>query len=71
MKITTHENESAILATTISDIDRVLSDAAEEARAQNKINIVFIEADNGNEISIAVGGEESVLGGTYDHNSLP
>ena len=71
MKITIHEKEPAIRVNSIEELDSVLFEAANEAKLGEKLNIIYLEADNGNAISIAVGGDETVLGFTYSHNNPP
>jgi len=71
MKIIIHETEPAIQVSTTDELEKVLLKATEEAKGLNKNNIIFLQADNGNEMSVAVGGGETVLGFTYSHNNPP
>lgn len=65
MKITIHENEDAIIAETIEKMDSIIEAATAEARSKQIINVIFFKANNGNEISLAVGGDETVLNFVY------
>jgi hypothetical protein len=53
------------------DVDKVIASASEEARANGLLNIIFLEADNGNYMSLVVGGDETVLGFNYGHQDPP
>ena len=42
---------------------------AEEARRRGVLGAVILEADNGNIITMVIGGEETVLGFDYGHHN--
>jgi hypothetical protein len=71
MKITVHENEPSIEVQDVASVSEVISSAAEEARATGLLNIISIEADNGNYLTLVVGGDETVLGFNYAHQDPP
>jgi hypothetical protein len=53
---------------TIQDenqLQRIIAEAASEVRQRKLLALVFLIADNGNELGIVVGGEETVLSFTY------
>lgn len=41
------------------------------AQSVSKKYIIYLKASNGNEVSLAVGGDEAVLGFAYSHNNPP
>ena len=71
MKITVHQNEPPIEARDISRVHALIYSASEEARAEGLLNIIFIEAENGNYITLVVGGDETVLAFNYGHRDPP
>jgi hypothetical protein len=54
-----------------SELARVLSTAATEARAAGRLNVISLEAPNGNSISFVVGADETVLGFRFGHGNPP
>jgi immunity protein Imm1 of predicted polymorphic toxin system len=70
-KLTVHELEPQIETRSIAELDAAIADATEEAVQAKRPNIVFVEAPNGNSISLVVGDVETVLGFTYAHNDPP
>lgn len=70
MRIVIHESES-LEVRTVADIDRALASATAEACAKGLLNIIELEADNGNTMNIVVGGNQTVLGFRYGHGDLP
>ena len=71
MRITLNEKESARKTDSIRELDDTLEFAKLEAIRENKLNIVFLEANNGNELSVVVGGDETVLGFTFSDGNPP
>ncbi len=71
MKISVHEKETPIQVNSIESLNNVIAKAEAEAQIQRKINVIFFTADNGNEISMAVGNVETVLGFIYSHQNPP
>lgn len=61
----------ATRASTIEELDRLIAMAAEEAQARGMLNIIFLDAPNGNELSLVVGGDETVLGFVHGHRDPP
>ena len=66
-----HDGEDDINVTTMAELDRVIDEACEEARAQDTLSIIFLDAANGNILSLVVGGDETVLTFTYGHLDPP
>jgi len=54
-----------------AELDQTLSEAAAQAQAAHLLNIVFLSAPNGNQLSLVVGGDETVLGFNHGHGSPP
>ena len=65
------DGEDDIHVSTMAEFDRVIHDACEEARAQKTLSIIFLDAANGNILSLVVGGDETVLTFTYGHLDPP
>jgi hypothetical protein len=61
----------ATRVSTADELDRMIAMAAEEAQARGKLNIVFLDAPDGNELSLVVGGDETVLGFVHGHRDPP
>jgi immunity protein Imm1 of predicted polymorphic toxin system len=70
-KLTIHEDEPQTETHSIVELDAAIASATEEAVITKRPNIVFVEAPNGNSISLVVGELETVLGFTYAHNNPP
>lgn len=71
MKITVHENEAPVQVCSIESLEKAIAAAATEARSKEKMSVIFLSVENGNEISMAVGGNETVLGFVYAHQNPP
>ena len=71
MRVSVHDHKPPTEVHSEQEVSALLEVAAAEAESRNKLNIVFVCADNGNEISIVVGSGESVLGFTYAGNEPP
>jgi hypothetical protein len=61
MKITIHEDESPVDVPDISMLDEEINSASEEAYSEGQMNIIIIEADNGNWLGLVVCEAETVL----------
>jgi Immunity protein Imm1 len=61
----------ATRVSTADELDRMIAMAAEEAQARGKLNIIFLDAPDGNELSLVVGGDETVLGFVHGHRDPP
>jgi Immunity protein Imm1 len=57
--------------TTAAELERAVGFASEEARVQGMLNVIYIEAPNGDALSLVVGGDETVLGFTSGHGDPP
>jgi hypothetical protein len=71
MKITVRENEFPVELQDVVSVNEVISSASEEACAKGLLNIISVEADNGNYLTLVVGGDETVLGFNYGHQDPP
>jgi hypothetical protein len=71
MKITVYEDKPSIEIQDIASVNEVISSASEEAHAKGLLNVIFVEADNGNYLTLVVGGDETVLGFNYGHLDPP
>ena len=71
LSISVHDAEPAARISTPTELERVIRLASEEARARRMLNIIILEAANGNNLSFVVGGDETVLSFTYGHRNPP
>ena len=71
LKIQIREGEAPLTVKDVMHLDAALGQAAEEARKRGMLGAVLIEAENGNVLTMVVGGDETVLGfDDYDHQNL-
>ena|SRR5688572_4969198 len=54
-----------------AELDQTLAEAAAQAQAAKLLNIVFLSAPNGDQLSLVVGGDETVLGFNHGHGNPP
>jgi hypothetical protein len=54
-----------------AELDATLGEAAAEALAHGKLNIVLLTAPNNDWLSVVVGGEETVVGFNFGHGDPP
>ena len=71
IKIIVHDNEPPIEVRDITRLNEVIRAASDEARAGERLSIIFIEAENGNSLSLVVGGDETSLAFNYGHLDPP
>jgi hypothetical protein len=71
LRITTRSDAAPITVRDSNQLDEVLSGAGEEARKCKVLAGVLIEADNGNTITMVVGGNETVLSFDHGHRNPP
>ncbi|QHO76206.1 hypothetical protein ACH79_29995 [Bradyrhizobium sp. CCBAU 051011] len=71
LSISVHDAEPAARISTPTELERVIRLASEEARARKMLNIIILEAANGNHLSFVVGGDDTVLSFTYGHRNPP
>jgi hypothetical protein len=71
LSISVHFAEPAVQISTATEFERVIRLASEEARARKMLNIIFLKAANGNNLSFVVGGDDTVLSFTYGHRNPP
>lgn len=71
MFVTIHEDQPKISVESGEELDAVFSVAADESRARGMLNIVFIEAENGDSIGLVIGGDETVVSFNYGHGDPP
>ena len=66
LQVTIHNNRPQVTVDNASQLNDLLYAASSEARIRNLLGSVVIEADNGNTMSIVVGGEETVVSFDFD-----
>ena len=71
VSIRVRDRDEAVHISTSAALDRVIQSAGEEARACDMLNIIFLDAPNGNELGMVVGGAETVLSFVYGHRDPP
>jgi Immunity protein Imm1 len=69
--VTIDEDREPVGVTTAAEVEHAIGFASEEARTQGMLNIIYIEAENGDALTLVVGGDETVLGFTYGHGDPP
>lgn len=70
-KVTIHDDEPPFIVHNAAQLDDALRLASDEARQRGILCAIRLEAQNGNEISIVLGSEETVLSFDYGHGSPP
>jgi immunity protein Imm1 of predicted polymorphic toxin system len=71
MKIFFHEKETGTEIKRMSHLDKLLAKASKQAKHKNILSIIFLMADNRNKLGVVVGGDETVLHFSYDHENPP
>lgn len=71
MKITIHEKEPTIELNGLSHLDQLIAEAEKQAKDEGILSIVFLKSDNGNELGIVVGDDETVLGFNCSDGDAP
>jgi len=56
---------------SVAELEETLSDAASQAQAASLLNVVLLHAPNGDQLSLVVGGDETVLGFNHGHGNPP
>jgi Immunity protein Imm1 len=70
-RVIVHNKAAATTVVDANQLNAVLEVASEEARSRNILGAVIIEAENGNSVTIVVGGDETVLTFDYGHRNPP
>lgn len=71
MEIIFREKELAIEPHGLTHLDQLIDAAAKQASDQGILSIIFLNADNGNSLSMVVGSDETVLSFTDGHKGPP
>lgn len=71
LRVTIHDNAEPATAADRNQLETILKSASDEAQAKNMLGAVILEAENGNLITMVVGGQETVLGFEFDHLEPP
>ena len=71
LRIEIRQGEAPLTVKDAAQLDEALGQATEEARKLGMLGAVLIEAENGNVLTMVVGGDETVLGfDDYDDQNL-
>lgn len=70
-RITLYEDKEPVEIRSIRELESTIGEADTYARNEGRPNIIFVEVENGNSLSIVVGSDETVLGFNYGHNDPP
>lgn len=62
LRIEIRQGEAPLTVKDAAQLDEALGQATEEARKLGMLGAVLIEAENGNVLTMVVGGDETVLG---------
>jgi immunity protein Imm1 of predicted polymorphic toxin system len=65
------QDREPVGVTTAAELEHAVGFASEEARMRGMLNVIYIEAPNGDALSLVVGGDETVLGFTCGHGDPP
>jgi len=68
---TIHESVPKRTLRSEAELLETLHEAAAQARAAGMLNIVFLDAPNGDQLSVAVGGTDTVICFTSGHGNPP
>ena len=71
LRITTRQDKPPVTVEDDRQLDEVLDAASAEARTGKVLGAVLIEADNGNAMTMVVGGEDTVFSFDYGHRNSP
>src|SRR5262245_32547841 len=71
LRATIQEGEPERVLRSQAELDEALDHAAAQAHAEGKLNIIFLHAPNRDQLSLVVGGNETVLGFNYGHGKPP
>lgn len=69
--VTTKNAQRGVEVTRVADLDALVDDVSAEARSLARLNIITLAAPNGDELSLVVGGDETVLGFRFGHRNPP
>ena len=67
MKIIIRENTPPIEVNGLTHLDQLIIAASKQAKDEEILSIIFLNADNSNQLGIVVGGDETVLGFNYNN----
>jgi Immunity protein Imm1 len=65
LRIKIREGEAPVTVKDAARLDEVLAQVTEDPRRRGILGAVLIEADNGNVVTMVVGGDETILGFDY------
>jgi hypothetical protein len=65
------QDREPIDVTTAAELEHAVHFASEEARMRGMLNVIYIEAPNGDALSVVVGGDETALGFACGHGDPP
>ncbi|WP_315770435.1 MULTISPECIES: Imm1 family immunity protein [unclassified Bradyrhizobium] len=71
LSIIVHDAEEAVRVSTLAEFERVIRMARDEARTLDTLNIISLQAPNGNDLALVVGGDETVLAFQFGHHNPP
>jgi hypothetical protein len=71
LRIAIQEQVPARVVTSLLELERILQEAALQAKSVGRLNIIFLYGPSGDHLSLVVGGDETVLGFNYGHGDPP
>jgi hypothetical protein len=71
MKVFFHEKEAGVEIRGVSHLDKLMAKAAKQAKAKHILSVIFLMADNLNKLGVVLGGDETVLHFSYEHEESP
>jgi len=71
VKFFLREKEAGIEIKGPSHLDELMMEAATQANDENRLGIIYLVADNQTQLGVVVGGDETVLYFSYEHENPP
>ena len=71
VRATVEDSTPELVIGSVAELDRLLDVTTTQAQDVHLLNIVFLRAANGDQLSLVVGGDETVLVFTHGHGNPP
>jgi 1,4-dihydroxy-2-naphthoyl-CoA synthase len=71
LRAVVYQDEPARTLNSVEALDQLLLQAAAEAQAAGRLNVIFLYGAHDDELTLVVGGDETVLGFTDGHGDPP
>jgi hypothetical protein len=71
LRVVIEEGRDELAVSSSAELEKVLNDAADQARSLDVLNIVSIFLPNADNLFLVVGGDDTVVGFNYGHGDPP